>query len=326
MTTAHLIQFEQPGGPEVLQWVEKQLPSPGPGEIQVQNKAIGLNFVEIYNRAGLYPNPLPSGLGNEGAGIVVAVGPEVTQFKEGDRVAYGTGPSGAYSTVRNMPARHALHLPASIGFDTAAAMMLKGLTVQYLLRQTYRVQAGDVIVFHAAAGGVGLIACQWAKALGATTIGTVSTPEKADLAKANGCHHVVIAGSGELVNTAKHLTNGQGVPVVYDSVGKVTFIESLDCLRRRGLLVSFGNASGPVDPFPLSMLTQRGGLYVTRPSIVNYTQERAELEAAAEELFDMVAAGAIHISINQRFALADAAAAHTALASRQTTGSSVLIP
>lgn len=323
------IVFERTGGPEVMELRELPLPAPGAGEVQIEHRAIGLNFIEVYYRSGLYPSPMPAGLGNEASGVVTAVGAGVTQFKEGDRVAYGTGPVGAigaYSTMRNVPTHHVLKLPNNIAFDTAAAMMLKGLTVQYLLRRTYRVQAGETIVFHAAAGGVGLIACQWAKALGVRTIGTVSTPDKAELAKAHGCSEVLISGKDNLPQSVRALTGGKGVPVVYDSVGKSTFLESLDCLQARGLMVSFGNASGPVDPFPLTELTKRGGLFLTRPSIVNYMSERSELEESAAELFDIVGSGKVTIQINQRFALADAGKAHEALTGRKTTGSSVLVP
>lgn len=326
---AQAILFDRTGGPEVMELREVQIPPPEAGEVQIEHRAIGLNFIEVYFRSGLYPSAMPAGLGNEAAGVVTAVGAGVTQVKEGDRVAYGTGPVGAvgaYSTKRNVPANNVLKLPDNIAFDTAAAMMLKGLTVQYLLRRTYQVKAGETIVFHAAAGGVGLIACQWARALGVRTIGTVSTPDKADLAKAHGCDEVLISGKDNLPQSVRALTGGKGVPVVYDSVGKSTFIDSLDCLQPRGLMVSFGNASGPVDPFPLTELTKRGGLFLTRPSIANYTTDRAELEASAAELFDMVGSGKISIQINQRFALADAGKAHEALTGRKTTGSSVLIP
>ncbi|MDH4394145.1 MAG: quinone oxidoreductase [Limnobacter sp.] len=326
---ARAILFDRTGGPEVMELREVQVPPPAEGEVQIEHRAIGLNFVEVYFRMGLYPGAMPAGLGNEAAGVVTAVGAGVTQVKEGDRVAYGTGPVGsigAYSTKRNVPANNVLKLPDNIAFDTAAAMMLKGLTVQYLLRRTYQVKAGETIVFHAAAGGVGLIACQWAKALGVRTIGTVSTADKAELAKAHGCDEVLISGKDNLPQNVRALTGGKGVPVVYDSVGKSTFIDSLDCLQPRGLMVSFGNASGPVDPFPLTELTKRGGLFLTRPSIVNYMTDRAELEASAAELFDMVGSGKVSIQINQRFALADAGKAHEALTGRKTTGSSVLIP
>lgn len=326
---AQAIVFDRSGGPEVMELREVALQAPGAGEVQIEHRAIGLNFIEVYYRSGLYPSPMPSGLGNEASGVITAVGAGVTQFKEGDRVAYGTGPVGAigaYSNRRNVPAQHVLKLPDNIAFDTAAAMMLKGLTVQYLLRRTYRVQAGETIVFHAAAGGVGLIACQWAKALGVRTIGTVSTPDKAELAKAHGCSEVLISGKDNLPQSVRALTGGKGVPVVYDSVGKSTFIDSLDCLQARGLMVSFGNASGPVDPFPLTELTKRGGLFLTRPSIVNYMSDRSEMEESAAELFDMVGSGKVTIQINQRFALADAGKAHEALTGRKTTGSSVLVP
>lgn len=323
---AQAILFDRTGGPEVMELRTVEVSPPAAGEVQIEHRAIGLNFIEVYYRSGLYPSTMPAGLGNEASGVVTAVGAGVTQVKEGDRVAYGTGPIGAYSTKRNVPIQHVLKLPDNIAFDTAAAMMLKGLTVQYLLRRTYQVKAGETIVFHAAAGGVGLIACQWAKALGVRTIGTVSTADKAELAKAHGCSEVLISGKDNLPQSVRALTGGKGVPVVYDSVGKSSFIDSLDCLQPRGLMVSFGNASGPVDPFPLTELTKRGGLFLTRPSIVNYMTDRGELEASAAELFDIVGSGKVNIQINQRFALADAGKAHEALTGRKTTGSSVLIP
>lgn len=325
-TTTQTIRIHAHGGPEVLKLDTVDLPAPGPGEVQIEHKAIGLNFIEVYWRTGLYPLPLPSGLGNEASGVVLAVGEGVDGLKPGDRVAYASGPVGAYSTRRNLPAGVLVKLPDHIGFDTAAAIMLKGLTAQYLLRRVYRVQAGDTVLFHAAAGGVGLIACQWAKALGAKVIGTVSTPDKAALALANGCDTVLIAGQDDIVARVRSLTDGQGVPVVYDGVGKDTFVQSLDCLRPCGLMVSFGNASGAVDPVPLAWLAQRGSLMLTRPTLATFTAQRDMLQASADELFAAVGSGQVQVHINQRYALADAALAHAALESRQTTGSTVLVP
>ncbi|MFN4329377.1 MAG: quinone oxidoreductase family protein [Limnobacter sp.] len=325
-TTTQTIRIHAHGGPEVLKLDTLDLPAPGPGEVQIEHKAIGLNFIEVYWRTGLYPLPLPSGLGNEASGVVLAVGEGVDGVKPGDRVAYASGPVGAYSTRRNLPAGVLVKLPDHIGFDTAAAIMLKGLTAQYLLRRVYRVQAGDTVLFHAAAGGVGLIACQWAKALGAKVIGTVSTPDKAALALANGCETVLIAGQDDIVARVRSLTDGQGVPVVYDGVGKDTFVQSLDCLRPCGLMVSFGNASGAVDPVPLAWLAQRGSLMLTRPTLATFTAQRDMLQASADELFAAVGSGQVQVHINQRYALADAALAHAALESRQTTGSTVLVP
>lgn len=322
----HAIRLHATGGPEVLQWEEISLPAPGPGEALVRHTAVGLNFIDIYFRSGLYPMPLPNGLGLEGAGVVEAVGEGVNDLTIGDRVAYGTGPLGAYAEARVMPAQHLVKLPDGISDQQAAAMMLQGMTARYLLRQTYAVQPGDTIVMHAAAGGVGLILCQWAKALGVTVIGTVSTPAKADLARAHGCDHVVISGQDDLVATVKSLTGGKGVPVVYDGVGKDTFITSLNCLRPRGLMVSFGNASGPVPPVDMKELASRGSLFLTRPSLFHYTSDRAELVENANDLFDVVMSGKVKIPVNQTYALRDAAQAQIDLAGRKTTGSTLLLP
>ncbi len=320
------IRIMQTGGPEVMQWVDVDVGEPGPGEARVRHEAVGLNYIDVYFRSGLYPQPMPGVLGMEGAGIVEAVGEGVNYVKPGDRVAYAGRPNGAYAQVRVMPAKLLMKLPDALSFEQGAAMMLQGLTVQYLLRQTYKVQAGDTIVLHAAAGGVGLIACQWAKALGATVIGTVSTPEKAALAKAHGCDIPVVAGQHKLVDVVKEATGGVGVPVVYDSVGKDTFMDSLDCLRPFGLMVSFGNASGPVPPMDLGLLSAKGSLYLTRPTLMSYTERRELLEPMANELFDMVVSGKVKIPVNQRYALKDVAQAHRDLESRKTTGSTVLIP
>ncbi len=326
MTTAKAIRFSRTGGPEVLEYVDVEVGAPGPGEALVRNHAIGLNYIDTYFRSGLYPLDLPSGLGQEGAGVVEAVGEGVTHVRPGDRVAYAARPNGAYSQLRTMPADILVQLPDAIPFETGAAMMLQGLTVQYLLRQTYPVKAGETILFHAAAGGVGLIACQWARALGANLIGTAGSREKAALAKAHGAAHVIDYGTEDVVQRVMAITNGAGVPVVYDSVGKDMFARSLDCLQPRGLMVSFGNASGPVPPFSLNELNKRGSLYITRPSLPAYASGRAQLEAMAGELFDMVTSGKIDIEIHQRFALADAAQAHIALEGRRTTGKTILLP
>jgi NADPH2:quinone reductase len=314
------------GGPEVLQLAEVDVADPGPDEVRIRNHAIGLNFIDIYYRTGLYPAATPHGLGFEGAGVVEAVGANVKFLKEGDRVAYGQGPLGAYAEVRVMPPAMVVRLPAKVGFDVAAAVMLKGLTVQYLFRQTYRLQGHETILFHAAAGGVGLIACQWAKALGVKLIGTVSTPEKAALAKKMGAWATIDYSKENFVERVKALTGGARVPVVYDGVGKDTWEGSLDCLQPRGLMVSFGNASGAVTGVNLGILAAKGSLFVTRPTLATHVTPRARLEASAEELFDMITAGRIKVEIDQRYPLADAARAHIELASRKTTGSSVLVP
>ena len=323
---AKAIRFARTGGPEVLEYVDVEVGEPGPGEARVRQHAIGVNFIDVYFRTGLYPQPLPSGLGQEGAGVVEAVGEGVTHVKAGDRVAYAGRPNGAYSELRIMPADILLRLPDEIGFETAAAMMLQGLTVQYLLKSTYPVKAGQTILFHAAAGGVGLIACQWARALGVNLIGTVGSNEKAELAKAHGAAHVINYNTENVVERVLEITNGAKVPVVYDSVGKDTFIRSLDCLQPRGLMVSFGNSSGAVPPFSLSELQSRGSLYITRPTLQTYAATRAELEAMAADLFAVVASGQVKIEVNQQYPLAQAAEAHRALEARKTTGSTVLIP
>jgi NADPH:quinone reductase len=323
---SHAIRFHETGGPEVLRWDEVEVPAPAAGEATVRQEAVGLNFIDIYHRTGLYPAPLPSGIGLEGAGVVEALGSGVSDLQVGDRVAYAGGPIGAYAEVRNVPADRLVKLPDSIDFKTGAAMMLQGLTAQYLLRRTYRVQAGDTILIHAAAGGVGLIVCQWAKALGATVIGTVSTAAKAELARAHGCDHVIINSQENFVDRVKAITGGEGVPVVYDSVGKDTFVGSLDCLRPLGLMVTFGNASGPVPPLDLLELSKRGSLFITRPTLFSYTAKRSDLAAMAGELFEVVASGKVKIEVNQTYALKDAAQAQRDLAERKTTGSTVLLP
>ena len=322
---AKMIRVHKVGGPEALVYEDVDLPPPGPGEVRIKQKAIGLNFIDVYHRTGLYPQPMPFTPGSEGAGDVLAIGPGVTGLKLGDRVAYGTA-IGAYAEERNIPASSLLVLPDAISYETAAAMMLKGLTTQYLLRQTYVVKPGDTILFHAAAGGVGLIAGQWAKHLGATVIGTVGSPDKIELAKQHGYDYVIDYKNDDFVARVKEITGGKLCPVVYDGVGKATFPASLDCIRPRGLFVSFGNASGPVDAFNLGLLAQKGSLFATRPTLFGYAGNRESLEAMAKDLFDVVASGAVKIPINHRYALKDVAEAHRALESRKTTGTTVLIP
>lgn len=319
------VWLEKNGGPEVLQVVERPLLAPGPGEVQIRHKAIGLNFIDVYVRDGLYPAALPHGLGFEGAGDIVAVGPGVEDFAVGDRVAYGQGPLGAYAEARNIPVDTVIKLPDEISYEQAAAMMLKGLTVQYLFRQTYRLEPGQTILFHAAAGGVGLIACQWAKALGVKLIGTSSTPEKMALAKEYGAWEMINYTTEDVVERVRELTDGEMVPVVYDSVGRATWETSLDCLQRRGLMVSFGNASGPVTDVNLGILSQKGSLYVTRPIVADYVADRQVMRNSAKELFDLVIAGQIKLNIGQRWRLDEVAQAQEALTSRNTTGATVFI-
>jgi NADPH2:quinone reductase len=319
------IRIHANGGPEVLVWEDVPTPEPGPNEVLVKQHAVGLNYIDVYFRTGLYKAPsMPLIIGQEGAGTVTSVGSAVTALKPGDRVAYA-GAIGGYATDRVIAADRLVKVPDAISFETAAAMMLQGMTAQYLLRRTYHVKSGDTIVVHAAAGGVGLIMCQWAKDLGATVIGVVSTEAKAELARANGAAHTVI-GHEKLAAEVKRITGGAGVPVVYDSVGKDTFNASLDSLSPLGLMASYGNASGPVPPFDLSILSARGSLFLTRPSLATYTAKRADLELVASDLFDVVAKGAVKIQVNQTFPLKDAAQAHIALESRKTTGSTVLVP
>lgn len=322
----HAIRFHRTGGPEVLQWEEVGVGEPGPGEVRVRHAAVGLNFIDTYHRSGLYPVPLPSGIGLEGAGTVEALGPGVTHLQVGDRVAYAGGPLGAYSEARLIPADRLIRLPDSLSFETGAAMMLQGLTAAYLLRRTYRVQKGDTVLIHAAAGGVGLIACQWAKALGATVIGTVSTEAKAELARAHGCDHPILYTREDFARRVRDITGGEGVPVVYDGIGKDTFSGSLDSLRPLGTMVSFGNASGPVGLIDPLLLSQKGSLFFTRPTLMHYTARRADLEALATELLGVVTSGQVKIEVHQRFPLQQAAAAHIALEGRQTIGSTVLLP
>ncbi len=321
------IRIHEYGGPEVLRWEEAEVGEPGPGQLRVRHAAVGLNYIDVYHRTGLYPLPsLPWTLGMEGAGKVEAVGEGVTEFKVGDRVAYASPPVGAYAEVRLMPADRVVALPDAIDDQTAAAMMLQGMTAQYLLRRTYRVQPGDTILLHAAAGGVGLIASQWARHLGATVIGTVGSDEKAELARAHGCHHVIVYNRENFAARVREITDGQGVAAVYDSVGQATFMNSLDCLRRLGMMVSFGNASGPVPPFDPGILAAKGSLFLTRPSLMAYTAERADLLASAADLFDVVASGAVKIEVHQTYPLAETTQAHRDLEARKTTGSTVLLP
>ncbi len=321
------IRIHQPGGPEVLCWEDVDVGEPGPGQIRVRHGAVGLNYIDVYHRTGLYPLPsLPWTLGMEGAGKIEAIGEGVTEFKVGDRVAYASPPVGAYAEVRLIAADRVVALPDAIEDQTAAAMMLQGMTAQYLLRRTYRVQAGDAILLHAAAGGVGLIASQWARHLGATVIGTVGSDEKAELAHAHGCHHVIVYTRENFTERVREITNGQGVAAVYDSVGQATFMGSLDCLRRLGMMVSFGNASGPVQAFDPGILAAKGSLFLTRPSLMAYTAERADLVASAGELFEVVLNGAVKIEVRQTYPLAETAQAHRDLEARKTTGSTVLLP
>ena len=315
------------GGPAVIGLEELELPAPGPGEVRVRQTAIGLNFLDTYQRSGLYPLPaLPSGLGSEAAGVVEALGPGVSELRPGQRVAYAGGPPGAYAEARVLRAAQLVPLPDELDDERAAAVLLKGLTVEYLLRRTFRVERGQTVLFHAAAGGVGLLACQWLKHLGATVIGTVGSDAKADLARAHGCDHTIVYTREDFVARVRELTGGIGVPVVYDSVGRSTFQGSLACLRPRGLLVSFGNASGRPEPLDPALLAQRGSLFLTRPTLADYTATRDELLASADALFAVIRAGAVKIEVRQRWPLAAAADAHRALEGRQTTGASVLLP
>jgi NADPH2:quinone reductase len=318
------VRFYEFGGPEVLKIESVEVAAPKEGEVTIKNHAVGLNFIDIYFRTGLYPSALPSGLGFEGAGVIEAVGKGVAGFAVGDRVAYGQGPLGAYAERRNMPIAQVVKLPKEISFEQGAAMMLKGLTVQYLFRQTYRLQGNETILFHAAAGGVGLIACQWARALGVRLIGTVSSPEKARLARANGAWETIDYSRENVVERVLDLTDGKKVPVVYDGVGKDTWESSLDCLEPRGLMVSYGNSSGPVTGVNLGILASKGSLFVTRPTLGTHVANRARLEASADELFGLVKKGAIEIKIDQTYPLEEAGRAHQDLVGRKTTGSTVL--
>jgi NADPH2:quinone reductase len=321
----YAIRIYENGGPEIMSWEEVEVGKPGPGEVRVRNTAVGLNYIDTYHRKGLYPLPLPLTLGSEGAGVIEAVGPRVKGFKVGDRVAYAQ-PIGAYAEVLLRPVARLVKVPAGIDDQTAAAMMLKGMTAWYLCRRTYRVKKGDTILVHAAAGGVGQILCQWAKHLGATVIGTVGSDEKVALAKQAGCRHVIVTSREKIPERVKAITKGKGLPVVYDGVGKDTFNDSLDCLAPLGLMASFGNASGPVPPVNIGILAAKGSLFLTRPTLVNYTATPEDLATAARELFSVVKKGAVKIRVNQTYPLREAAQAHRDLESRKTTGSTVLLP
>jgi NADPH2:quinone reductase len=320
------IRFEKPGTSEVLQYVDIDLPAPGPGQARVRHTAIGVNFIDTYHRTGLYPLPLPSGLGSEAAGVVEAVGDGVTRVKAGDRVGYASGFIGSYAQAANVPADRLVKIPDGISDEIAAASLLKGMTAQYLLRRIHPVKAGETIVFHAAAGGVGQIGAQWAKHLGATVIGSTTSPSKVEQCKANGCDYVIDTREAGWEKKVRDITGGKGVPVVYDSIGKVTFLPGLDCLSPRGIMVTYGNASGPVDPFSPAILSQKGSLFVTRPTLMHYTRTPEELQETADDLFAVLASGAVKIAVNQRYPLKDAAAAHDALTSKRTTGATILIP
>jgi NADPH2:quinone reductase len=321
-----VIKIQRVGGPEVMEYVDVDLPAPGLNEVLVRHKACGLNFIDVYFRTGLYPQALPAGLGMEGAGIIESVGAGVIDFKPGDRVAYAGKPNGAYAEARVMSVDNLVKLPQSISFEIAAAVMLQGLTVQYLFNRTFPLKGGETILFHAAAGGVGLIACQWARALGVNMIGTVGSDDKAGLARAHGCSHVINYNTENLVERVRQITEGKGVAVAYDSVGKDTFFKSLDCLSPLGMMVSFGSSSGPVPEFGLHELASRGSLFITRPSLMNYTAKRADLETMAAQLFGMIEGGKIKVDIHQRYPLSEVAQAHRDLEARKTTGSTILMP
>ncbi len=323
---ARAIRIHEAGGPEVLRLEDVEVPVPAPDEAQIRHTAIGLNYIDVYDRSGLYPQEMPAGLGREAAGVITLVGKKVRGLRVGDRVAYVHNRPGSYAGLRNVPAAKLVKIPAGVSDEQAAVLMLKGGTACYLLRRTYRVAQGEVIVVHAAAGGVGLLLCQWGKALGATVIGVVGSEEKAKLARKNGARHALVRGRDDIAATVKRLTKGVGADVVYDAVGKDTFTESLDCLRKRGLLVVYGAASGPVPPFSLAELVKRGSLFVTRPTMFDYTATRAELEAVARETFAAAKKKVIRVHINQRYPLADAAQAHRDLEGRKTTGASIILP
>jgi NADPH:quinone reductase len=323
---AKAIRFHKAGGPEVMQLEEVSVGDPAAGQARIRQTAIGVNFIDTYHRSGLYPMPLPSGLGSEAAGVIEAIGPGVPGLKTGDRVAYTGNPVGSYAEVRLYPADRLVKIPEGITDQQAACMMLKGMTVQYLIHRTFKVKAGDTVLWHAAVGGVGLIACQWLKALGVTIIGTVGSDEKVALAKRAGCTHVINYSSENFTQRVKEITGGKGVPVVYDSVGKSTWEGSLDCLQQRGMMVSFGNASGAVAPVNIGILAQKGSLYLTRPSLVNYIATRIDLEETAKSLFDVVASGKVKIEVTGTYKLADATKAHSDLEGRKTTGSIILVP
>ncbi|PXW22681.1 quinone oxidoreductase family protein [Paraburkholderia caballeronis] len=320
------IRYDRTGGPEVMRWVDVDVGDPGEGEIRIRQTAVGLNYLDVYFRNGLYPQPLPAGLGSEAAGEVTAVGAGVTALKAGDRVAYVARPPGAYAQERVLKAAQVVKLPDAISDEAAASVMLQGLTAQYLLRRTYRVKPGDTILIQAAAGGVGLLVCQWAKALGATVIGTVGSDDKAQIAKAHGCDYPIVYTREDFTARVREITNGAGVPVVYDSIGKDTYVKSLNCLAPLGMFVSFGNASGPLPPIDSSEFAGRGSLFFTRPTLFTYIAKRDDYEAMSAELFDVIASGKVKTSINQRYPLEDVATAHADLEGRRTTGSTILLP
>jgi NADPH:quinone reductase len=324
--TTNAIRIHEHGGPEVMKWEATNVGAPGPGEIRIKHTAVGLNFIDTYHRTGLYKIALPSVLGREGAGVVEAVASDVHDISVGDHVAYASSPIGAYSEVRLMPANRVVKIPANVSDQQAASIMLKGMTAQYLVRRTYRVKPGNTILFHAAAGGVGLMVCQWAKHLGATVIGTVGSEEKAKLARANGCDHVINYSTEDFVARVADITNGKKCDVVYDGVGKDTFLKSLDCARPLGLVALFGNASGKVEPVDLGLLAAKGSLFVTRPTLDTYVTAREDLVATADELFDIVGRGVVKVEINQTYPLREAAQAHRDLEARKTTGSTILLP
>jgi NADPH2:quinone reductase len=326
MIMSYAIRIHHAGGPDVLKYEEVATPTPGPSEVLIRQSAIGLNFIDIYQRTGLYPVPAPYTPGQEGAGIVEEVGKNVKKFKKGDRVAAASAPLGAYAEFRVIDAARVVKLPDGVSEDIAAASMVKGMTAEYLLNRTYKVKQGDTILFHAIAGGVGLIACQWAKALGAVVIGTAGSAEKIECAKNHGCDHVINYRTENFAERVREITNGKGVPVVYDSVGKDTFMDSLDCLQPRGLMVSFGNSSGPVDHFAPGTLSSKGSLYLTRPSLWHYTSDENEYESSAKALFNMIEKGKIKIGIDRRYELRSAAQAHKDLEARKITGSAILYP
>jgi NADPH2:quinone reductase len=320
------IRITETGSPDVMRWEDVEVGEPGEGQARIRHTAVGVNLLDTYHRSGLYPLSLPTGIGSEAAGIVEAVGPGVTVVKPGDRVAYGGGPPGSYAVSRLAPAGILVPIPDGVSDEIAAAVMLKGMTSQYLIRRTYQVKAGDTVLFHAAAGGVGLIACQWLKALGATVIGTVGSDEKAEVARAHGCDHVIVSTREDVAKRVREITGGSGVPVVYDSVGKDTFMASLDCLKPLGMMVSFGNASGKVPPFDIGILAQKGSLYLTRPTLGAYTATRADLEATAKDAFAVIRDGKVKVEIRHRYPLAEAAQVHRDLEGRKTIGSIVMVP
>ncbi|MGY2489941.1 quinone oxidoreductase family protein [Cupriavidus sp. CP313] len=326
MSKTKAIRIRETGGPEVMEWVGVDLGEPRAGEVQVRHHAVGVNFIDVYFRTGLYPMPLPGGIGMEAAGVVTAVGAGVTSFRVGDRVAYAGSVPGSYALERAVPQGELIHIPDGVGFEEAAAVTLQGLTTQYLLRRAYRVKAGDTILIHAAAGGVGLLVCQWARALGARVIGTVSSDEKAELARANGCDFPIVYSREDFTSRVREITGGEGVPVVYDSIGKDTYVGSLNCLAPLGTFVSFGNSSGPLPPIEAFEFTKRGSLFFTRPQLFHYAARRTDLDDMAADLFAMMQSRTVKANIGNRYALADAAQAHIALEGRKTIGSSVLIP